>query len=159
MYLISSVITSKYTFRIYVTLYPTYVSAVVQPSSRYTSRFTSLSLVHLVFTRHHNVFVASVHFTLHMFLPWSSHHHGTPVGSPHCHWFIWYYHVITIFLYFCSLYPTHVSAVVQPSSRYTSRFTSLSPVHLVLSRHHNISVASVHCQMHAVFVLRQKLEV
>jgi uncharacterized membrane protein (DUF485 family) len=61
------------------------------------------------------------------------------------------------FLFLLHFYPTHVSAVVQPSSGYTSRFTSLALVHLVLS--HVITmilvfVASVHFQMQVVFVLR-----
>jgi hypothetical protein len=44
----------------------------------------------------------------------------------------------TLSVFLLHFYPAYVSAVVRPSSRYTSRFTSLSPVHLELSRHHNV---------------------
>jgi hypothetical protein len=39
-----------------------------------------------------------------------------------------------LFSHFCSIYPTHVSAVTLPSSRYIDKFASQFTVHLVLSQ-------------------------
>ena len=46
-----------------------------------------------------------------------------------------------LFSYFCSIHPTHVSAVTLPSSRYVDKFTSLFTVRLILSQ-------PLHCLRH-----------